>query len=115
MARVYPGRVLSSVPKVTALSHPPDTRPLRAAVSLFLLLFLVACTPGASAVHKRAAADLDCPAKDVRVVPLSLSKASLLANPDDALYEAKGCGKRLEYWVKDRVIRPHHGEWYAPR
>ena len=46
---------------------------------------------------------------DVKVAPLSVSE------PSDALYEAKGCGKRLEYWVKGRDIRPHHGEWYAPR
>ena len=72
-------------------------------------LLLAACVPGAGAVQKRAAVDLGCPVNDVKVAPLSLSE------PSDALFEAKGCGKRLEYWVKGRDIRPHHGEWYAPR
>jgi hypothetical protein len=81
-------------------------------VALFLLPATLAgagCIPGASAVRSQAARDLNCPKNEISVVELSLAK------PDDALYEAKGCGKRMEYWVKGRDIRQHHGEWYAPR
>jgi hypothetical protein len=80
----------------------------------FLLLLPIsilaaACVPGAGAVQVRAAHDLACPKEEVRIVELTLAKA------DDSLYEAKGCGKRMEYWVKGREIRQHHGEWYVPR
>jgi hypothetical protein len=80
------------------------------------LLLATGCTPGAEAVRNRAEHDLQCPPRQITVARMSVSAGEpLLGNPDDALYEAKGCGKRAEYWIKGRKIRPHHGEWYAPR
>lgn len=92
-----------------------DWRPTRSLLAAGLLL-LAACVPGASAVQKRGAADLNCPVKDVQVVRLDLMNQTLLGTSgDEALYEAKGCGKRMEYWIKGRNIRPHHGEFYSPQ
>jgi hypothetical protein len=82
---------------------------MRMSYLLPMTLAVAGCIPGAGAVQLRAAHDLACPKEEVRVVELTLAK------PDDTLYEAKGCGKHMEYWVKGREIRQHHGEWYAPR
>lgn len=96
-----------------------ESRAMRRRVPLLFLvspfMLVGGCVPGARAVRAQAAQELGCPEKDVTVVPLSLSSEPVVGNPDDALYEARGCGKRSEYWVQGRVIRQHHGEWYAPR
>jgi hypothetical protein len=78
-------------------------------VSALAAVAIAGCTPGAGAVRAQAARDLSCPEKEVVVHELSLGRN------DDALYEARGCGKRVEYWVKGREIRQHQGEWYFPR
>jgi hypothetical protein len=83
-------------------------------LTLFAILGVAACVPGASEVKVTAARDLGC-AQQITVTQKSLAAAPLFRNPDDVLYEAAGCGKRIEYWVKGREIRQHHGEWYAPR
>jgi hypothetical protein len=78
-------------------------------------ILLAGCTPGPDAVRASAERDLPCPASAITVALKTLAAAPLLGHPDDVVYEAKGCGKRAEYWVKDRELRPHHGEWFAPR
>jgi len=64
---------------------------------LVAMLGAAGCT-GASLVAARAAEDLSCPEKDIKVTSREMGA-----------YDAKGCGKSMSYMVRAGEVIPDNG------